>query len=118
MPSFVFANNFACTIKSVTDVDSTGNLSSDTDWFRLGKVNDIFYVDSETGKITGSEMLTNDNAGTPHITKKGKNNSFIALTQHQSGDISLIKIYTHKQIMSFYYVATFVGLATGTCIYQ
>jgi hypothetical protein len=115
VPSLVPANDFICTIKAVTSIGESGVWEPDGDSFTLGKVGNVFTVDSNTGLVVGDAMLKNGGSGRTTITRKGEGNSFISLSQYNSGDVSLLKILSYKKIKSFYYIDTMVGQATGIC---
>ena len=115
--SILFSQSLKCTIKSVVSVNDKGEIATDNEKFALAKVGESFSVDRNTGKIIGSKLLANTNAGIPIITKQGKDNSFIVLTKHKSGDISLLKIKTWEEDMTFFYVTTSMGQVTGICNY-
>lgn len=110
-----FASDFRCTIASVNNVNSAGDIVEDTDWFKLGTPGESFSVERQSGKIVGSPIYKNDNYGSPVVTKDSKGNAFIVLTKHDSGDLSVLQIWSYTKPMQFLYLSTFVGMASGVC---
>lgn len=111
--------NFECIIAEVVEIDDEGRIVNTDSPFALGKVGQRFAVDGVTGKIVGSPILSNEGiTGFPRVTKRGKDNSFIAVTNYESGDVSVVKIYEYKKPMQFVYLSTSVGgISTGVCSY-
>lgn len=106
-----------CTVNSALEITDDGYLKEAKANISMGRQGSSFLIDTETGIVSSNPVFENTNnvKNGPIISKQGKNNSLIILTQHISGDVTLVRVSTYKKSMPFYYTATILGTATGNC---
>ena len=122
-PLPVHASEFVCTIKAVLKLNDTGQYVAHG-WV-ANYLNRKFFVDRETGKVTGTTALkarlTNfDNTHAPKVLHNpGEESSYKVITIFEDkGQFSSLRIYDNvKDNEKPYSYQTAVGmLLTGTCI--
>jgi hypothetical protein len=121
-PLPVFATEYACTIKSVLELNDVGQYIAHG--WGANYMNRKFFVNRETGKVTGTTVLKArlvnfDKTHSPQVLHHGDNeNAFKSITIFEDKEqFSVLQINENiKNNEKSYYYQTAIGmLLTGTC---